>query len=164
MTHLPNSEARTHLDLDAGILVAASLASKRRPAELVEIVAAADLVLGFVPSAEKLGAAIGRLSARGLIRMSDGGFMLTDAGRELIEKQPRKASREDIIAAIKVSLSAWRLRAEHPPVPLPPEQLDAAIRAHKATRHTGGNVPMPKPTVVRHFKVEGRWRRVTKAR
>lgn len=164
MKVFPNSEARTPHDLDAVILMAATLASKRRPAELVEIVAAADLILGFVPFAEKLGAAIERLSARGLIGMSEGDFTLTDAGREMMSKQPRKASQEEIIAALKNSLAARRPRTEHPPILLEPEQLGTAIRAHKATRKTGKNVLMPKPAVVtRHFKVEGRWRRATKA-
>ena len=78
MKVLQNSEARTYHDLDAGILLAATLSSKRRPAELVEIVA-------------------------------------------------------------------------------------AAIRAYKATKKSGKNMLMPKPTVIRHFKVEGRWRRAAKA-
>lgn len=143
--------------------MATTLSSKRRPAELVEIVAAADLVLGFVPFAEKLGAAIERLSASGLINMSEGGFTLTDVGREMMSKQPRKASQEDLLAAVKGSLAAWRPRAKHLPVLLEPEQLGAAIRAYKATKKSGKNMLMPKPTVIRHFKVEGRWRRATKA-
>lgn len=149
---------------DAAILLAATMSSKRRPAELVEIVAAADLILGSIPFAERLGAAIERLSALGLIGMSERGFTLTDAGLEMMSKQPRKASQEDILAAIETSLAAWRPRVEHPPVRLEPEQLGAAIRAHKATRKTGNNVLMPRPTTTRHFKVEGRWRRATKAR
>ena len=162
MKALPNSEAATPHRIDAAILMAVTLSSKRRPAELIEIVTAADLILGFVPFAEKFGTAIERLSTRGLVTMSEGGFTLTDAGREMMSKQPRKASQEDIIAAIKNSLAAWRQRAEHPPVLLGPEQLGAAIRAHKATRKTGKNVLMPRPTVTRHFKVEGRWRKAIK--
>lgn len=137
------------------------LSSKRRPAELVEIVAATELILGFVPFAEKLGAVIERLSARGLICMSEGGFTLTDGGQEIMSKRPRKASQEDIIAEVKSSLAAWRPRVEYPPVLLEPEQIGAAIRGHKSARKTGKNVLMPKPTVTRHFKVEGRWRRTT---
>lgn len=160
----PNLEARMPSDLDAGILMATMLSSKRRPAELVEIVAAAELILGFVPFAEKLAAAIERLSTRGLIGMSEGGFTLTNAGQEMLSEQPRKASQEDILAALKIGLAAWRPRVEHPPILLEPEQLEAAIRAHKATRKTGKSVLMPKPPVTRHFKVEGRWRRAVKAR
>jgi len=160
----PKSAARTHHDLDAGVLLAATLSSKRRPAALVDIVAAAELVLGFVPFAEKLGAAIERLSVRGLISLSEAGFTLTDAGRDLMSKQPRKASQEDVVAAVQRSLAAWRPRAEQPPVRLAAGQLGTAIRAHQATRETGKNLLMPKPEVTRHFKVEGRWRRATKAR
>lgn len=143
--------------------MAVMISSKRRPAELVEIVAAADLILGFVPFAEKLGAAMERLSGRGLVSMSEDGFTLTAAGREMMSKQPRKASQEDLIAAVMDSLAAWRQRAECPPIRLEREQLDGAIRAHTAMRKTGKSVLMPKPTITRHFKVEGRWRRATKA-
>lgn len=143
--------------------MATTLSSKRRPAELVEIVAAADLIQGFIPFAEKLGAAIERLSATGLIAMAEGGFTLTEAARDIMSRQPRKASQEDSIAAVKASLAAWRPRAEHAAIRVPPEQLGAAIRAHKATRKIGSNLLMPKPEVTRHFKVEGRWRRATKA-
>lgn len=153
---------KPHLDLDAVVLMATTLSSKRRPAELVEIVAAADLIQGFVPFAEKLGAAIERLSARGLIAMAEGGFTLTEAAREIMAKQPRKASQEDAVAAVESSLAGWRPRAEHPPILLGPEQLGTAVRAHKAARKVGKNLLMPKPTVTRHFKVEGRWRRATK--
>lgn len=156
---------KPHPDLDAVILLATTLSSKRRQAELVEIVAAADLIQGFVPFAEKLGAAIERLSARGLIAMSEEGFTLTEAAREIMAKQPRKASQEDLIVAVESSLAAWRPRAEHPPIVLEPALLEAAVRAYKATRKAAGkNLLMPKPTVTRHFKVEGRWRRATKER
>lgn len=159
----PKLETRTPHDLDAGVLMAVTLSSKRRPAELVDIVAAVDLILGFVPFAEKLGAAIERLSSCGLIGMSAGGLTLTDAGLEMMSKQPRKASQEDLIAAVKSSLAAWRPRADHPPVLLAPEQLGAAVRGHKATRKMGKSVLMPRPAVTRHFKVAGRWRRAIKA-
>jgi hypothetical protein len=104
------------------------------------------------------------LSTQGLIGMSEGGFTLTDAGQDMMSALPKKASQEDVIAAVKHSLAAWHPRVEHPPILLEPEQLGAAIRAHKATRTTGKNVLMPKPTVIRHFKVDGRWRRAAKAR
>jgi hypothetical protein len=46
------------------------------------------------------------------------------------------------------------------------DQLDAAIRAHKALGKAAGrgrNLLMPKPKLDRHFKVEGRWCRVPAA-
>ena len=152
----------TPADLDAVILMAITLSSKRRPAELVDIVAAADLIQGFVPFAEKLGTAIERLSVQGLIDLAQDGYTLTAAARDLMAKLPRKASQEDLIVAVKSSLAAWRPRTEHAPVLVGPAQLGAAIRAHKAARQTGKNLLMPKPTVTRHFKVDGRWRTANK--
>lgn len=155
----------THHDLDAVILTATMLSSKRRPAQLVDVVAAADLLQGFVLFPEKLGAAIERLSALGLIAAAEGGLTLTEAARELMAKQPAKISPEDLVVAVADSLAAWRPRGEHPPLLLEPQELGAAIRAYKATRKTAGkNLLMPKPKVTRHFKVEGRWRRVVKTR
>jgi hypothetical protein len=81
----------------------------------------------------------------------------------MMSKQPSQASQEDLIAAVKGSLAAWHPRVGHPPIVLAPEQLGDAIRGHKATRKMGKKVLMPKPTMTRHFKVAGRWRRVIKA-
>lgn len=164
MKALPRSDVRAPQDFDARILMAAALSSKRRQATLADIVAAAEMVLGFVPFAEKLGAAIERLSVRGLIGQLEGGLVLTDAGLDMMSKQPRKASQEDIVAAVRNCLAEWRPRAGHPPVQLDIVELGTAIRAHKATRKTGKNLLMPKPEVTRHFKAEGRWRRATKTR
>jgi hypothetical protein len=146
-------------NLDAVILMATTLSSKRRPAGLAEIVAAADLIQGFVPYADKLGGAIERLSAAGLIVAADDGFTLTAIGRELMAKQPKKATTEDLIIAVTGDL-AHVARRECPPIVLSDEQLAEAVRTHKATRKTPGkNLLMPKPKPDRHFKVEGRWRR-----
>ena len=155
----------THHDLDAVILTATMLSSKRRPAQLVDVVAAADLIQGFVPFPEKLGAAIERLSALGLIAAAEGGLTLTPAAHDLLAKQPAKTSPEDLAAAVADSLAALRPRAGQPALVPDPQELGAAVRTYKATRKSaGGNLLMPKPKVVRHFKVEGRWRRAVKTR
>ena len=159
----PGPESRTPQDIEAGMLMAVTLASKRRPAQLLEVVAAADLILGFVPYPDKLGNAIERLSARGLIALADEGFTLTEAGRAIMSRQPRKGSQDDLIAAAKGQLAAWRPQGAQAPVVLDLVQLGTAVRAHKATRKTGRNLLMPKPEVTRHFKVDGHWRRVRKA-
>ena len=95
-------------DLDVIILMATTLASKRRPAQLVEVVAAADLLQGFIPFVEKLGEAIQRLSAFGLINATENGFMLTPIAQELMAKQPKKAATEELVITIKSDLAAWR--------------------------------------------------------
>lgn len=155
----------THHDPDAVILTATLLSSKRRPAQLVDVVAAADLIQGFVPFPEKLGAAIERLSAQGLIVAAEGGLTLTGAARELLAKLPAKLGPQDLAAAVGDSLAGWRPRAGHAPLVLEQQELGAAVRAYKAIRKAPGkNLLMPKPQVTRHFKVEGRWRRVVKTR
>lgn len=155
----------TQHELDAVILTAIMLSSKRRPAQLVDVVAAADLIQGFVPFPEKLGAAIERLSALGLVAAADGGLTLTEAARELLAKLPVKIGPQDLAAAVADVLREWRPRAGHAPLLPDPQELGAAVRAYKATRKAPGkNLLMPKPQVVRHFKVEGRWRRAVKTR
>jgi hypothetical protein len=152
-------------DVDALILMATTLSAKRRPAELVEIVAAADLIQGFIPSAEKLGGAIQRLSTLGLISAAEGGFTLTPIGQEIMAKQPKKAAMEELVIAIRSKLAAYRPKEEHPTILLTQEQLGAAIKAHKAARKAPGkNLLIAKPKVDRHFKVEGRWRRAPATR
>lgn len=156
---------RTAHDIDAVILMATTLASKRRPAELAEIVAAADLIQGSIPFAEKLGDAIQRLSALGLIEQIDDRFTLTPNGDEIMAQQPKKRVAEDLLSALRGSLAGYHTKAPCAPLILAVERLDAAIKTHKATRKAPGkNLLMPKPRVDRHFKVEGRWRRVPATR
>lgn len=152
-------------DVDAIILMATTLASKRRPAELVEVVAAADLLQGSIPFVEKLDEAIRRLSTAGLIGETEGRLMLTPAGHAIMAKQPKKADAEQLLVAVRSALAAY-CPAEHcSPIEMSAEQLVSAIQAHKATRKAPGkNLLMPKPKLDRHFKVEGRWRRVPAAR
>ena len=54
------------------LLLAIGLASKRRPAEPLEIVAAIDLIQGNIPAEAKLSEAIARLAVHGLIGEVDG--------------------------------------------------------------------------------------------
>lgn len=147
-------------DIDAIVLLATTLASKRRPAGLIDIVAAADLLQGYVPFADKICDAIQRLSAAGLITGSGEELSLTSVAQQLMATQPRKSGTEELVLAVKGSLGAYRPKEEYPSIPLTEEQVGAAVRAHKASRkEPGKNLLMPKPKVDRHFKVEGRWRR-----
>ena len=149
-------------DIDVIILVATALASKRRPAELAEIVAASELIQGFIPFVEKLGEAVQRLSSFGLISASENGFSLTPAALEIMADQPKKATTEDRIIAIKGGLAAYTPKGESATILVTMEQLSAAIQSHKISRKAPGkNLLMPKPKIDRHFKVEGRWRRVS---
>ena len=152
-------------DIDVLILMATALASKRRPAELVEIVAAADLIQDAIPFVEKLGEAMQRLSADGLISEVEGGYTLTPAAQKIMAAQPKKADTEERIAALQDVLASYAAKEECSAILLTREQLSAAILAHKTARKASGkNLLMPKPKVDRHFKVEGRWRRASASR
>lgn len=147
-------------DVDGPILMATALSAKRRPAALVEIVAAADLIQGAIPFVDKLGEAIRRLSALGLISMAEDGFTLTPAAHDIMEAQPKRADMEQRLAAIKGGLAAYAPGEECAPIVLTGEQLRDAVLAHKASRKASGrNLLMPKTKADSHFKVEGRWRR-----
>lgn len=147
-------------DVDVVILMATALSAKRRPALLAEIVAAADLLQGFIPYPEKLGDALKRLSSAGLIGAVEDGFALTPAAEKIVATLPKKAETEERLAALRGRLAEYAPKAECAPVATSAEQLAAAVKAHEATKNNPGqNMAMPKPKPDRHFKVEGRWRR-----
>ena len=135
-------------DLDALLLLATALAAKRRPAELTEIVAAADLLQAAVPSAIKLAEAVERLARHGLLVERDGGLALTPTAQQMIADQPRKADVAERLFGIRERLSAHPAKREQAPVVLAAEQVAAAIAAHRAAAETRAKnllVPKPKP-------------------
>lgn len=147
-------------DVDVVILMATALSAKRRPAMLAEIVAAADLLQGFIPYPEKLGDALKRLSSAGLIGAVEDGFALTPAAEKIVAALPKRAEMEERLAELRSSLATYAPKAECAGIVLSAEQLASAIKAHEATKKISGqNMAMPKPKQDRHFKVEGRWRR-----
>ena len=147
-------------DADVLILLATTLSSKRRPATLIEIVAAADLINEFIPATDHLDDAIRHLSTAGLISATEHGFTLTASAQALMATQPQKGAKEEIFAAVKQALADYQPRAESAAIVLTSDELGAAVRAHKASRKAPGkNLLMPKAKPDRHFKVEGRWRR-----
>lgn len=152
-------------DIDVVILMAVALAAKRRPAQLVEIVAAADLIQGMIPFESKLGGAIATLSWHDLIRAEGDGFTLCPAAVTMVSDLPNKVDTPTQLAALRERMAAFYPRRTQPAIEVPEDQLFAAVSAHKAARKVPAkNMAMPKPTVDRHFKVDGRWRKVTKTR
>lgn len=152
-------------DIDVVILMAVALAAKRRPAELVEIVAAADLIQGMIPFESKLGGAIASLTYHGLIQVEGEEYTLTPAGLALVSDPPKKVDTPTQLAALREKMASYYPRREHKAVELTVEQLMAAVAAHKKVKKTPAkNMAMPKPQVDRHFKVDGRWRKVTVTR
>lgn len=151
-------------DVDALLLLALALSSKRRPAELAEIMAAADLIHGSIPSETKLGEAFHRLSTHGLIDEVDDRFTLTPDAQKIMAGQPRKAETAERIFSVRDKLSAYEPAVKHAAIVLTEEQLAQAILAHRrAGQGAGKNMLVPKPKAAddekRPDKRPGQWRR-----
>ncbi|MBI5430073.1 MAG: hypothetical protein HY938_06400 [Nitrosomonadales bacterium] len=133
-------------DVDAILLLAMSLASKRRPAALVEIIAAADLAQGAIPPETKLSDSFYRLSEYGLIGAQDGGYTLTPDAQLILSGHAKKAKTPERIYDIKESLADFHLNGEHAIVMVTVEQIAAAIAEHQATKRIAvKNLLAPKP-------------------
>ena len=138
-------------DVDAILLLATALSSKRRPAELVEIIAATELIQGAqgtIPSETKLSDAFGRLSRCGLLCAPESGFALTADAQAIMAAQRRKAETAELLFGIKASMAAYEVSAEHPPIVLAAGQLAAAIITQRSAGEGAGKnllVPKPKP-------------------
>lgn len=133
-------------DVDALLLLAMSLAAKRRPAELVEIIAAAELTQGVIPAETKLSDSFYRLSEYGLICAQDGGYTLTPDAQQMLTGHAKKALTPERIYDIKEHLADYHLNGEHAIILLTVEQIAAAIAEHQAAKNsTGKNLLIPKP-------------------
>ena len=139
-------------DVDAILLLALSLAAKRRPAALVEIIAAADLTQGAIPPETKLSDSFYRLSEYGLICEQDGGYTLTPDAQQILSGHARKAKSQERIYDIKENLADFHLNGEHALLLVKEEQIAAAIAEHQATKKSAGrNLLMPKPKPAEEF-------------
>lgn len=135
-------------DVDSLLILATALSSKRRPADLVEIVAAADLVQNNIPNEPKLVEAFDRLAKHGLIKAEGRGFVLTPAAQDIVSGMPRKAETPERLFAIKDKLSLYNVKGEHEGIVLTTAAVTAAIQAHRAAEKTTAKnllVPKPKP-------------------
>lgn len=150
-------------DVDVILLLAMALASKRRPAELVEIIAAIDMMQGAIPAELKLADAFARLASHGLISAVAACFTLTPAAQTIMAGQRKKADTAERIFVIKEKLTDYLPADEFPAIALTPEQLTAAIAAHRAAVKAGGagkNLLMPKsPASERDYQRPRQWRR-----
>ena len=133
-------------DVDALLLLSLAVSSKRRPAELIEIIAATDLIQGVVPSDLRLVEAFSRLAERGLICAQDGGFMLTPDAQKVMIGQSRKADAAQRMQSIKDKFSAYESTSEHSPIQLTVKEVCTAILAYRAAgKSAGRNMLTPKP-------------------
>jgi len=133
-------------DFDVLLLLATALSSKRRPAQLVEIIAAADLIQQATPSEPKMIEAFSRLAINGLLIEIDGGFALTPDAQKLVERLPKKAEAAERMFIVRDKLSEYNAKAVHSAIVLTTEQIKAALDAHKlAGESTAKNLLVPKP-------------------
>lgn len=136
-------------DVDALLLLALGLSAKRRPAGLVDIMAAVDLIQEAVPADTKLIEAFERLSRHGLIQAVDGAYRLGEAAEKIIAGLPRKAEAAERLFIIKDELSVYAAPADQSPVIVAPEEVAAALVVHKAAAaSTAKNLLVPKPKSV----------------
>jgi hypothetical protein len=155
-------------DVDVLLLLAMALASKRRPAQLAEIMAAADLLHGSIPLDVDLAAAFLRLSTQSLITEAAGGYTLTPEARELMAgvRYKKKAEMPERLLAVRQELAGYTPKADGVAIRLATEQVSAAILAHRTfLKGPGRNMLVPKPkAAVDRPKPPGQWRRLDGAR
>lgn len=140
-------------DVDSLLILAISLSAKRRPAELLEIVAATDLLQKNIPGEAKWVEAFDRLARHGLIKAEGDGFVLTEAAQQIVTELPRKAETPALLFAIKDRLSMHNVKGEHAGITLDAAAVTAAIVAHRAAEKTTAKnllVPKPKPEAEVH--------------
>ena len=132
--------------IDPILLLALAMASKRRPAELIEIIAAIDLTQTVVPSELRLIEAFSRLATHGLICAQEGGFSLTPEAEKIMAGQSRKADADQRLQSIRDKLSAYEPTGEHPPIVLTAKTVCTAILEQRAAaKMTAKNLLVPKP-------------------
>lgn len=152
-------------DTDPLLLLAVAMASKRRPAELLEIVAAVDLLQGKVPGETKFADTLARLAVAGLIVGSEAGLALTPAAQQLIEVLPRKGEAEERLLALKGGMGAYAPGPEQPPVVIAGAAILTAIQAHRAAaKSPAKNLLVPKPKAVETSRPGQRQRKPAPAR
>jgi hypothetical protein len=135
-------------DIDVLLLLALALSSKRRPADLVEIVVAAEIVQGVTPANVRMMESFARLSTCGLICAQDGGFTLTAEAQKVMVNPSRTSDISRRIVSIKEKLASYEARNEHAPILLSAKEVAVAILAHRASAKAAGQMLLaPKPPV-----------------
>ncbi|RIX43118.1 MAG: hypothetical protein D3M94_17900 [Rhodocyclales bacterium GT-UBC] len=133
-------------DADALVLLSTALASKRRPAELSEIIAGIELLQVAVPSATKLVESFARLAIHGLLRQHDTAYSLTPAGEGLVADLPSKAAADERLFILRDTLSQYPAGTPQAAIVIDAEQVGTAIAAHQAAaRQATHNLLLPKP-------------------
>lgn len=135
-------------DADVLLLLAITIASKRKPAMLDEVVVALGMIQPRLPGETKILDAFGRLSSHGLILARDEGFTLSNDAEKTMASLPKKGDTAERVHNLKEKLSAYAASATHVAVQPSAADLDAAIIAWRAS------LPPPTKTEVHEQRKE----------
>jgi hypothetical protein len=135
-------------DVDAALLLSLTVAAKRRPAALDEIITALAMAQhGEIPAKSRLVEAFARMGVCGLITEADGGYTLSAVAQAMMAGQRAKDDTATRLARLKQQLADFDSRDKHPGIRVTQEQLLAAIQSYKAAQHShqGKNIQTDKP-------------------
>jgi len=135
-------------DDDAALLLSLTVAAKRRPAALDEIITALAMAQhGEIPAKSKLVDAFARMGVCGLIAEAEGGYTLSAEAQAMMTGQRAKDDSATRLAHLKQQLTNFDPKVKHPSIQVTQEQLLAAIQSYKAAQHShqGKNMQTDKP-------------------
>ncbi|GAB4060508.1 hypothetical protein [Uliginosibacterium sediminicola] len=130
-------------DTDVLLLLAITLASKRKPAALDEIAVGLGMIQPRLPQEAKLIEAFARLSTYGLIALREGGYTLSIEAQKIMATVPVKGETQARIFSLKEKLASYNGTPRHDTVQPAAEELAAAISAWRAS--------LPPPTKSERF-------------
>jgi hypothetical protein len=120
-------------DADLLLLLAITLASKRKPAAVENIAIALGTLQPRLPAEDKLLGAFARLSSHGLIVANGDSYGLSPAGESLMKSVPAKGETADRAAQLKHVLLAYEAQPTLPAVQPEAAVLSAALAAWRAS-------------------------------
>lgn len=120
-------------DADALLLLAITLASKRKPAAIDEIAIALGTLQPRLPAETKLLDAFERLSSHGLVAASEAGYALSIEGEKQMQGVSARGETAERAEQLKERLAACNAKAKHPASKPDAGALSAAIAAWRAS-------------------------------
>ena len=135
-------------DDDAALLLSLTVAAKRRPAALDEIITALAMAQhGEIPAKSKLVDAFARMGVCGLIAEAEGGYTLSAEAQAMMTGLRAKDDSATRLVRLKQQLTDFDPKNKQPSIRVTQEQLLAAIQSYKAAQHShqGKNIQTDKP-------------------
>lgn len=108
-----------------------------RPAELTDVIGAADYINHAIPTREELESAFTRLNAAGLLRKRKAGYVPTDLTLELMEKVIENCRRgirsrlRGLQAMLDCPCCGVRFAKPRRTLTITPDEYDAAVAAYR---------------------------------